>query len=96
MKLHTALVLCFAAAGLAGCAGSPGWVNPDLPPGRAAGDLTACRRAADRDMGANPFQQPGDERNSDPMKLVDRTRSQQRFEALVAGCMEDQGYHPTK
>lgn len=94
MKLNTAILL--ATAGLAACAtAAPAWVNPDLPQGRASADLAACRRLADRDMGQDLFQQP-DERSSDPMKLVDRSRSQQRFESLVADCMEDKGYHPAK
>ncbi|HXP97790.1 MAG TPA: hypothetical protein VN809_13835 [Telmatospirillum sp.] len=94
MRRFAPLLLCLPI--LAGCAGESGWVNPASPKDRSGADLSACRHEADDDLGPSAYVEPGDERNSDPMKMVDRTRNAKRFEALVAACMGEKGYRRTK
>lgn len=79
-----------------GCAGDPGWVNPALPKDRWSYDLGACRREAEDDLGPDVAMTPGDERSSDPMKLVEQSRNAKRFDALVGTCMREKGYRPAK
>ena len=82
----------FACLALAACAAAPEWVNPELPAARQGADLVACRRLADREVAPGAATEPGAERSSDPMKMVDRMDTGRRFEALVADCMADRGY----
>jgi hypothetical protein len=80
---------------LVGCAGDSGWTNPALPRDRMITDLSACREEAEDTLGPSAYVEPGDERSSDPMKMVDRTRNAKHFDALVASCMTAKGYrHP--
>lgn len=81
---------------MAACAGDPRWVNPSLPKEHMSSDLADCRHLADREFGRSPLSDAGTERTGDPMKLVDRTQDQKRFNALVGMCMEDKGYQPAK
>lgn len=81
---------------LCGCAGSPGWVNPAVPQERWSADLGACRHEAEDSLGPSAFVDPGNERTSNPMQMVDQTRNAKRFEALVGACMADKGYRRAK
>jgi hypothetical protein len=80
---------------LAGCAGDSGWTNPKLPKDQADTDLSACRGKAENELGPSAYIAPGDERTSNPMKMVDQTNNAKLFETLVASCMAAKGYrHP--
>jgi hypothetical protein len=81
---------------LVGCAGGTGWVNPLLPKERWDEDLSACRHGADESLGPSAYVTPGDERTSNPMKLVDQTQNAKRFDSLVASCMASKGYRRAK
>ncbi len=92
---HFALLLLSLPI-LAGCAGSPGWVNPALPQDRWSADWSACRREAEESLGPSAYVDPGNERTSNPMQMADQARNAKRFDALVAACMTDKGYHRAK
>lgn len=81
---------------LAGCAGSPGWVNPAVPQSRWDADLAACRSEAEDVLGPSAYVEPGSERTSNPMQMADQARNAKRYEALIAACMADKGYHRAK
>lgn len=94
MRRFAFLLLSLPA--LAGCAGSPGWANPAVPQDRWSTDLGACRQEAEDSLGPSAYVDPGNERTSNPMQMADQTRNAKRFEALVAGCMAEKGYHRAK
>ncbi|WP_146002853.1 hypothetical protein [Telmatospirillum siberiense] len=81
---------------LAGCAGSPGWVNPALPQQRWDADLAVCRHEAEDSLGPSAYVEPGTERTSNPMQMVDQARNAKRYDALIGACMTDKGYHRAK
>ena len=93
MRLLVLLAMLFT---LAACAGSSVWTNPSVPRQQWSADLAACRRQADQDLGPGAYIPPGDERNSSPMTMVDRTGNAKRFDALVGNCMIDKGYRPSQ
>lgn len=76
---------------IAGCAGSPGWVNPDVPKERWSRDLAACRRDADATLGVGDRYEP-DDRSSMPGRMLDREDTRRRFDSHVRACMEAGGY----
>ncbi|HIJ38121.1 MAG TPA: hypothetical protein HPP80_04415 [Rhodospirillaceae bacterium] len=78
--------------GLAACASPDRWTAADRSAVEQRADLSACRREADRQIGRTSYFEPGSERSSDPMKMVDSMEAGRRFDALVSGCMEDLGY----
>jgi hypothetical protein len=92
MRRFTFLLAAGWTIALAGCAGSTGWVNPSVPQDRWGADLSACRRDAEDEFGPGAYLPPGQERTSSPMTLVDRTRTTERFDSLVAECMQAKGY----
>ena len=63
-----------------------------MPQDRWEADLGACRRDAEGQFGPGATLPPGQERTGDPMTLVDRTQTAERFDFLVAGCMRAKGY----
>lgn len=81
---------------LAACADDPAWTNPSLPKARWDADLTDCRRQADDTVGAGSFADVGDPRGGIPMPQVDHSEDRARWDASVASCMKDLGYHRVK
>ena len=87
---------------LAGCAfGRPettAWERADTTPEEAAGDLQACRHAAearvaqdrqiDQDIGADPTSQGGLASN------LGQYQAEKRVNALIGDCMQALGYIP--
>lgn len=92
MSVPIRLLCGLAFLGLAACAASPQWINPERSAARQGADLTACRRQADRDIGPGAASEPGGDRSGNPMKLVEGVENGRRYEALVADCMEGLGY----
>lgn len=81
---------------LAACTGGAAWVNPALPKEQWGRDLAECRDEAEDMMGPRAAIDPDDARSGNPMKLVDRTETAQKFETLVGNCMRAKGYRPAK
>lgn len=89
------LFLCLPLL-LAACAGKPAWVNPALPKEQYSHDYAACRRYAEEQIPPSDYVEPGEERNSDPMRQVDRDDTRKRYNAYLALCMTAKGYNPTR
>ena len=79
-------------AGLCACTDTSRWIGTQLPPEQRTTDLARCRREAEEALGPNAATDPGPISRGDPMALVDRTRTLDQFEAIVAACMTEQGY----
>ncbi len=94
MRRFALLVLSMTM--LSACAGSSGWVNPAVPQDRWDADLSACRHEAEASLGPTASIEPGNERTSNPMQMVDQTRNAKRFDALIAACMAEKGYRRPK
>lgn len=77
---------------LSGCAGSPGWTNAGLPRDRWAPDFAECRNEAEEILGPGAFVEPGTERASNPMQMVDQAQNAKRYDAMVGSCMMEKGY----
>lgn len=96
--MSSRLLPLISLALLAGCAGSGGWNNPNLPPGQERADERTCRHESEQDMDIGPasYIPPGSDKMDSPMQMVDRSELRHQFAALVADCMERKGYRPNK
>ena len=57
------------------------------PPENSMHDLEACRRSADRDMGAESAIDPADDHTANPMVLARREQLRSQYQTLVDQCM---------
>jgi hypothetical protein len=75
---------------LAGCAAGVPWMNPAVPKDRWAGDYSACRAYADRQVGWR------EEEGSSPFREFDRQQAKRQYDGMLGACMRERGYVPAR
>lgn len=92
MRIVAVLAVILA---LSGCASPPPWTNPSKPKEAWARDYASCRRWADREL-APAWEPAPDARGASPFREAERDAARKRMDALVAGCMQADGYVPAR
>ncbi len=88
--VRRAIVVCVAAAALAGCAASSvPWQNPDVPKEQWGRDWSACKRWAEAQVGYSE-----DNGSSAVFRDYDRAQAKRSIQGYANLCMTDRGYLP--
>lgn len=78
-------------AALAACAPrNVPWQHAGLPKEQWADDYSACRRAAENDVGWR------EEEGSSPFREYDRQQAKRQVDRSTTACMRERGYVPKK
>ena len=93
---RSVLILPIAALAVtAGCASGPQWTRSSTSEEETLYDLSACRRAADKELADLGYYRGLDTEGSDiddPIGAADRSAVSSKLNALIAACMEAKGY----